>query len=708
MPIEQLTQTARPDQSQKAFCHAGAGNVRLLAPAGCGKTLSLLFRCLALAERAYPQNVRFLLVTFTVAAKQELASRVNEETCFSPLRDVVDITTLNSWGYRRLRSRAFSPKLLTTKDDYHFTMRNLLQPIWAKHRFVKQAIEDKGHSAPREIMNLIDGFKSIGFDHTRHRTREQFSARMEEIRAHGLGLKLEELTEQLARSGVLKTAVDKAGEETAIAGESDVYKVFYRFWLEATKHLIASATFTLEDQKYVAYLDEREKLKDGKYLAGAARYDHVLVDEFQDINPLDLALLTAITDRNRATVTIVGDDDQALFEWRGATPEYILDPSRFFNREFETFTLAVNYRSPTNIVELSQKLIANNSRRVHKDTRAALTDNASIDIQTTADLNEAMERVFAEVQRSIGAGQSPSRIAIMGRKRSQIIPYQVFFAANNIPFCAAEDLQIFLSQAFDRLLSLVVIKTRCVMPQTRTQVVDDLLELCGLAKRYPLSKKDREALRRYLSQATPSTLSDAIEALEDYRGPLKGSNPDGRISADMAEAVWSFVNAETVAKTIDSLGDNFTGLKMDLGKAEDDIFFTDPPFMHLSEYAIRYGKDYARFIEDIELAKEQLVYVPPFEDEDKCFSSSELWKRPVHLMTALRAKGKEFDTVILLDVNDDIWPNKNAQTVAEKEAERRVFYVAFTRARKRVLMLVSERIGNKTAIPSQYIHELGL
>jgi DNA helicase-2/ATP-dependent DNA helicase PcrA len=77
-------------------------------------------------------------------------------------------------------------------------------------------------------------------------------------------------------------------------------------------------------------------------------------------------------------------------------------------------------------------------------------------------------------------------------------------------------------------------------------------------------------------------------------------------------------------------------------------------------------------------------------------------------MTALRAKGKEFDTVILLDVNDGIWPNRNARTPAQKEAERRVFYVAFTRARKRLVMLVSSRLGNKAAIPSPFIFELGL
>jgi DNA helicase-2/ATP-dependent DNA helicase PcrA len=696
------------DKAQEQFCEAPSGHLRLLAPAGCGKTLSLLFRCVSLAKKAKPQNPRFLIVTFTVAAKQELASRLNEDERFAPIRDHVEITTLNSWGFRRVRNIAFNPTLLIGKDKYHFAMLNQLQSIWMKYDRIKDAIEAKRHTTPRQLMDLLDGIKSVGFDHVRQINFEQFAARLTEIRSHGLGPKIQEIIDGLARLGILVSTVNRRGEDSARAGERDIYSSFYRFWREATQHLIDSATFTLEDQKYVAYLDERQKLEEGKYLTGAARYDHVLVDEFQDINPLDLALLKAIVERNRATITIVGDDDQALFEWRGATPEYILDPARFFGFNFQTFTLATNYRSPENIVELSQRLIAHNARRVEKNIRSSGKHNATIDIQPIQNLNEGMELVYSEVEQFVGRGQSPARVAIVGRKRSQIIPYQVFFASKDVSFCAAEDLQVFLSQTFDRLLRLIVVKTRCHTRQMRTQVVDDLMELCNLVKRYPLSKADRESLRRHLSQSGASTLSAAVDALSAYRGPLKGPNPAGRISTDMAESIRHFVEADTVPETIEQLGAHFEGLQVDLGKAEDDIFFADPPFLHLAEYATRYGDDYVQFVEDIERAKDQLLYVPPFEDDGQPSTTAELWKRPVHLMTALRAKGKEFDTVILLDVNDGIWPNRNAQTPDQKEAERRVFYVAFTRAKKRVVMLVSKRLGTRVGIPSPFISELGL
>ena len=115
----------------------------------------------------------------------------------------------------------------------------------------------------------------------------------------------------------------------------------------------------------------------------------------------------------------MGDDDQALFEWRGATPDYILDPVRFFGFDFKTFTLATNYRSPANIVDLSQRLIAHNARRVKKKIRSSGTHNATIDIHVTGDLNEAMELVYSEVKEFVGRGQSPARVAIIGRNAAR-------------------------------------------------------------------------------------------------------------------------------------------------------------------------------------------------------------------------------------------------------------------------------------------------
>ena len=705
------------DASQTAFCQAPAVNIRLLAPAGCGKTLCLLFRCKHLAELNPTRRTRFLIVTFTRAAREELQARLNEDPQFAELRDMTEVTTLNAWGWRRVRNVAFNPKLVISKDDCHFAMLNQLQAVWQHHDDVRRAIEASRYRSPRLLMDVVDAFKSLGFDHQRNGDFDAFAHHVDALYSQNLGWRLQEQFDALTKLDVFASRIAGTPTQVPVSEQRRVYDAFFVFWREASAHLISNDTFTLEDQKYVACLDEMEKLAERSILSGAARYDHVLVDEFQDINPLDLQLVKTIVERNRATLTIAGDDDQAIYEWRGATPEYILQPQQYFGRPFETHTLAVNYRSPANIVELSQRLISNNARRVDKKIASSGSEQAEIQIHKTKGLIDALEYIHAMVADSVKRGASPSRVAIIGRKRSQIIPYQVYFASKDIPFCAAEDLQVFLSGAFDRLLGLLMIKSKALVRQSRTQVVNDLLQLCNLIKRYPLKKADETSLRDHLQQSNPRSLDNAIGALAAYRGTLKGPNREGETSLGVAAAVRAFIDAETVSDTLITLSEHFVGLHIDFGKAEDDIFYTDPPFLQLAEYASSYGDDYDRFVDDIEDAKAQLVHIPPLEDNGSRDSTAELWRRPLHLMTALRAKGKEFDVVVLLDVRDGIWPNKNAQTPTQLEAERRVFYVAFTRARKKVVMLLDDRVVKRDQLRldlgdhwmvSPYIDELGL
>lgn len=473
------------NSSQKKFVSAPvADNIRLLAPAGCGKTFCLLHRCEHIHGR---KRARFLIVTFTVAARQELASRLSEEREFADLRDAVEVTTLNAWGWRRLREggAAFNAKLVTSRDDYHFTMLNQLQGVWRNHDDVKKSIEKRRSRAPRALMDLIDTFKSLGFDHTRHTSYKAFSAHIDLLHRHGLTWRVREQFGELVRLEILDGDLSGSGGAVSTKDRQMVYRSFFGFWRAAAEHLISNATFTLEDQKYAAYLDERQKLEAGSFLSGAARRDHVLVDEFQDINPLDLALVKAIADRNRATITIAGDDDQAIFEWRGATPDYILSPDEFFGKKFQTHILGVNYRSPANIVSRSQSLIANNKRRVDKEIKSAgLSRDARIEVVNPGGLLETLDYVYGLVKKSV----DPSSVAIIGRKRAQIIPYQVYFASKDVSFCAAEDLQVFLSGTFDRLLEILEIKAEEGSRAAGRRAVDNAMRLCNLARYYPLSR----------------------------------------------------------------------------------------------------------------------------------------------------------------------------------------------------------------------------
>ncbi len=292
----------------------------------------------------------------------------------------------------------------------------------------------------------------------------------------------------------------------------------------------------------------------------------------------------------------------------------------------------------------------------------------------------------------------------------RLFPTKSCLRGRTFLFYAAEDLHVLLSEAFQELRSILAIRGR----QTQSAILDvdpisDLLKLCDQVKRYPLSKKDREALRSYLYKQRVANLRESTLALERYQGPLKGSNEAGRISAAFAQAVLHLLNAGTVAQAIGTTSEHFEGLHKDYGKSLNDIFYADPPFLYLAEFAERYGCDYERFYRDIERAACTLARIIPDDESEERDNDTEIVsKKRLHLMTALRAKGKEFDAVILLDANEGVWPSRFAREENELEQERRLFYVALTRARKFLYFVLSDQFLKETHTPSSYLAEMGL
>ncbi|WP_368417088.1 UvrD-helicase domain-containing protein [Falsiroseomonas sp.] len=678
------------DVFQQQFCESFSPNIRLLAPAGSGKTQSLLWRCVEV-HRRQQGRARFLIVTFTRAARDELRARLSAPD-FQGIADSVEVATLNGWGYRRLRSQHHSPRLLVSERDKSLCVQNTLQPVWSAHQRIADAMRSQQYVVGPLLMGVIERLKTLGFRH--EGTERAFPEHMRTLGVLGLDHLLDEQIAALREAGILPRG---AREEFA--------EVIIPFWNEACASMVGQSLFTIEDQKYVALLHLLRQQSENRVPIGGSRLTHVLVDEFQDINPLDLDLIRAIVDLNNSELAIVGDDDQAIFEWRGATPNYILTPETHFGRSFETHILERNYRCPRNLVTASQSLISRNIRRQRKRVTAMHPRDAKITLVERARFIDSIDVVMAEIREFLKDMSGPAKLAIVSRKRAQLIPYQILMASENLPFCAAEDLQIFMSAAFESLKDMLVVCAKAKETGRSLSIVDEVVALCHQVKRYPMRKLERDRVAAHLRATRPRSYSDAVRALAEYRGPLKGPNDDGAMSRDFASKIGNLLNAASVSNAIDVIGSDFAGLERDYGRAAEDIFFADPPFLYLSEFARRYGNDFARFLDDLDLARETLAQLPGEDDQPQ---TADAWARPVHLMTALRAKGKEFDTVVMLDVNDGIWPSRHAETDAQKEQERRLFYVAMTRAKRNLVMTLSGRIGDHPAQPSPYLAEAGL
>ena len=283
------------DQSQIEFCQSNSLNNRLLAPAGCGKTNSLLYRCRYLLEKEdNPQ--RFLLLSFTNAAAAEMRERLDTDADFAGLRNAVRATTLNAWGWRRLRGHHSNAKLLTDSRSRFFAVKNQLAPIVREHSGIIPLLKKPG--GPRNLMMVIDALKSLRFDHTQHTDFDKFNAHVDMLESRGLRVLIAKQFDELTRMGVLESL---GGSDDSDGSDSEsrhqFYDNFFLFWRQAVERLHSELTFTFEDQKYWNYLD----LPAANLIPSPTRFHHVLVDEFQDINPLDLALIDLIVKAHQAS-----------------------------------------------------------------------------------------------------------------------------------------------------------------------------------------------------------------------------------------------------------------------------------------------------------------------------------------------------------------------------------------------------------------------
>ena len=680
------------DVSQLEFVNSEAANIRLLAPAGSGKTTTLLYRCKHLLKQTPGERV--LIFTFTRVACEELKQRLRTVGDFAEIKDSISVFTLNSYGNRLLKRKyAGFRQLGVDKKARHFVLANYLRPVADKSPIIAANINNKSwvNKHANAILDIVDLCKSLGFDHQKMVAPKEYLDYCIYLVDNDIGGMLQSVIERLAEVGLCDPNEDFKDQLV------DIYKNFIQFYSAATDMLAFQNQFTLEDQKYWGWKLTQESPK----ISGAARYAHIMVDEFQDINPVDLFFISALRERHQATLTLVGDDDQTIFEWRGATPKYILNPGAYIfdcgeKLDFKTFILTQNYRSPANVVDMSQRLIQHNKERVQKKVVAENRSSAKIEVVTTDSYDEVVDMVEKDL-----ADPSISRVAIISRKKSHLIPYQIILSGHGKNFYAAEDLNVMLNEAFNTLKGLIDIKRRQSEGgrQSFMTLADDMLRLCNAIFKYPLKRADAETLRGYMYHGQYEDLIGAIDHFSKMgEGMIKSITP-----ANYVGRLYRFASATTVRETITCISEDFSGLKKDFRKADDDIFYADPPFPEIADFSLRYGGDFGRFCLDVERTISSLSSVVAADEKEMSEEERKKIFTNLYLMTGLRAKGKEFDSVYIIHADRDVWPIKKAIELGRVEPERRLFYVAVTRARKKMTF-----VTNGYSDPSPYLEEMGL
>ncbi|MCS7062470.1 MAG: ATP-dependent helicase [Methylacidiphilales bacterium] len=667
------------DESQTKLINSNRRFIRVIAPAGAGKTKSLV----AKAAKIISDNpsARILTFTFTNAAAQEFKQRAIEMGLSQECG--LHVCTINSFGYELIKKFVPNCQLVTPQSDWALILRCIIDLL--KSRPILR--QDEQNSYLNQIAELTDLTKTLGFYHNSsiQETQSHYNALCTLKRDTILHLKMSEAN--LGSDNLFSTHKNEF---------MDIFfQKWFPFWQELTTQLWNSKIITLEDQKYWALHLLAYDQKAQTWLL-QQKISHVLVDEFQDINYLELFFVAQVVHMSNANLIIVGDDDQCIYEWRGCTPHFIQDPDKYLaffcnDEKFETVFLKRNYRCPRNVVEHSSKLINKNQFRISKHIEAVQTQNANIRVISLPSAYYTIHIVH-ELVAQLSTLHPQHSIAILGRKKCQLVPIQILFTKHGTRFKISNDLNVFLTPTISNFKKVLTVLLDRNTPIGEARSIHNLFVLLNNLYRLPISLSERKSIIKFLKPHNPQTLEQAINLFATYPGPLKRGNADPE---DSAFKLKFFLESKTVKAALIAIRDHFKGFEKDFRKAKDDIFYSDPPFGHLIDLAIDYESDFAAFILDIEKS---------LQEANGSISNN----TNVELMTAFRAKGREFDTVIILDANNTIWPSSQAEESGFLEEERRLFYVSVSRTRNNLLIFDSGMVQGKLLSPSRFIKELEL
>ena len=656
---------------------AGEGPMLVIAGAGSGKTRTLTYRVSRLIEDGVDPN-DILMVTFTNKASREMLSRIEELVATDTRR--IWGGTFHSIGNRLLRRYADalgyrSNFTILDDEDAKEMMESAISSLGIKtleKRFPKGDV-------------LLDVYSFL------INTRTPLELHLEQNYPHFLMFSAEIVN-------VFRRYKERKRDANAM--DFDDLLVFWKVLLEDHEEISAA-------------------LK--------RRFRHILVDEYQDTNKLQADIIDAMASERR-NVMVVGDDAQSIYSFRGASFENILTfPLRF--PEATIYKLETNYRSTRQILALANASIAANRFQFRKELQAVRGDGPDPAVVGVDDVYEQASFIAQRILELRDEGEKLDEIAVLYRSHYQSLELQMELTRRNIPYEIRSGVRFFEQAHIKDVLAYLKIVTN-----TR-----DELSWKRMLKLYPKigEKTASEVWARIVTSPNP------LEAF--LRGPAAGAYPPGRgvaPSLDSVRDVLRLISVESMKHNPSEMirlivergyGD-YARAKFPNAQARlDDL-------EQLSQYALRY-EDVEQFLDEVALsnpiAGEDVAVVGP-EDEKIVLSS-------VH-----QAKGLEWRAVFVIWLADGRFPSQRALRVPGgivrippnrihealpllegatqdapviddagtrelvipgEEEERRLFYVAITRAMQELYLvfpvMARDRAGMDVLMePSRFVREL--
>lgn len=405
------------------------------------------------------------------------------------------------------------------------------------------------------------------------------------------------------------------------------------------------------------------------------KYSYIMIDEFQDTNRVQADIFYLLAGEN-GNILVVGDDDQNVYGFRAAESAIMLDfPKKFPNCKI--IYLDTNYRSEPEIIEIASKLIACNKKRFEKDFKGEKKGKGHIKITCFPDVVKQRDSVVEQLKKLHETGVPYEEMSVLYRTNKQNLMYVQALMKEEIPFYTTE----------------------AVKDHHMEFPFQDFMAYYRLAAGNPWKGDLQRILNRPSRYLKGDAFKNCIYNIDQMiECANRCSNPDAA-----KDRIYSMVDDIENLATMNPT--QFVGYLYNVMDYRAGAL----------SYAAYCGKDESEVNELLD----SLI------DEAKQFNTMQEWadyaktynkklqekrknKEGICLSTYHSAKGLEWDYVFLIDCNEDMTPFKKAESPEEIEEERRLFYVAVTRARKGVRFTWVSDNGPKKMFPSRFLTEMGI
>ncbi|AJC49043.1 ATP-dependent helicase [Allofrancisella guangzhouensis] len=618
-------------EQQKIIQHDISSHALVSAVAGSGKTQTLIARIEYLLSKGVPAD-KILVLMYNKSAQLDFASRL-KKILPTEKSEYINVRTLHSLG-------------------------NSFLQAFAKAGYIKFDKILKDYEVDSILFNLIKSyqkeFKII---------KEIDSDRVETFKEHISILK----SDLCLNNKKLKSLNPKE--------KKLLDKVFVEFNKECEK----LKAITYDDMIYLpAKFFEKNKTNISR---ANNLYSHIIIDEYQDINPIQQFFLKCLVGDN-TYIMAVGDVDQTIYQWRGSTPYYMLEGFKKDFKKVEQYQLSYTFRYGDLISLMANNIITNNKKR-HDNLCITYP---KLDRTTNISILDNSDKTVLKLKSLIEAGVKASDIAILVRKYNSTTVFELSCLYNDLPYHVVADKDIFSENLFKAIYGyLMLLNKGCGFkkhaPDQRIGFIKAMFDYPSLY----LKKDQKQTVAVKIAKNIDQATSLIIELSKNVDKSFKEKNI--LAVAHCWRTIFNNTRAKRPGKAIDFIFETLEIEKL-ISKVSTETY-SNRSKLQIIEGIFSFAKSKkGAFNEFIDLLYK--LYMKSIQQESKVIANSD----QIQIMSMHRAKGLEWDYVVIHDATEGSFFGENNLKVSDEilEEERRLFYVAITRVKKHLFIVSADDI----------------